>query len=236
MNAWIESNTMNIEDVKRKCAAMLAKAASTDNIQEAEAFLAKAHEMMEKYQLELYELQTDDPMGSDARRCAGTDAWIYRVLAASAKYWGAKVMWEKHTNITWGPVNQRIGYRIFGPESARTLHAVMIDYLNAQVRYQGRLYARDHGCSVSIGTRNVGIAFAARLNDLAAANKVHRDGLAAKALVPVDTNQQLVESYYKKIGVSPNMRSGYTASAIDYAGKISLAKHVPGAGGRKMIR
>lgn len=225
---------MDIEDIKRKCAALLAMAESTTNINEAAAFLAKVHSMMEKYQLEMHELHTSDPMGNNEGDVSPSDAWIFKVTSASARYWGARVIWEEHRRAQFN--GKRKTYRIFGPESARTTHGMMIDFLIAQVKHQGRIYAKDHGVSASKGARNVGFAFAVRLRELAEDAKARRNNMVANALVPVDITKELIDKYYTKIVQAAGVRSGYSASAIGYANKISLAEHVTGASNVKMIK
>lgn len=216
----------DMESIKKKIAALIAKAESTDNINEAMAFMAKANELLERYQLERHELHVDDPFGNTPAECSPSDGWIFKVVGASAQYWGAKVMWEesRRPDFNW----KKKCYRIFGPESARITHALMLDYLLAQVRLQGRIYAKEHRVSPSVGARNVGFAFAARLYELAEQNKVKRDGLASRALVPVDINDQMVKEFYTKITTMAKMRTGYSTTARDYADRISINSQVPG--------
>lgn len=216
----------DIESIKKKIAALIAKAEGTDNVNEALAFMAKANELLERYQLERHELHVDDPMGNTPADCSPSDAWIFKVVSASAKYWGASVIWEEHRRHT---VNNRKAYRIFGPESARVTHAVMIDYLLGQVRVQGRIYGREHGVSASVGARNVGFAFAVRLHELAAKNKVKRDDLAARALVPVDVTKQMIDKFYGTLGKMAQVRTGFSSSARDYADRIQINSQVSGA-------
>jgi len=220
----------DMDSIKKKIAALIAKAEGTDNINEAMAFMAKANELLERYQLERHELHVDDPFGNTAADCSPSDAWIFKVVGASARYWGAKVVWEENRR---REVNMRKAYRIFGPESARVTHELMIDYLLAQVRRQGRLYGNDHFVSPSVGSRNVGFAFATRLLELAAQTKVRRDDLAARALVPVDMTQQMIDGFYGKLRQMAKVRTGFTSSAREYADKIQINSQV--GGGRKLI-
>ena len=215
----------DMDSIKKRIAALIAKAEGTDNINEAMAFMAKANELLERYQLERHELHIDDPFGNDPRDCSPSDAWIFKVVGASARYWGASVVWEETRR---REVNGRKAYRIFGPESARVTHDLMIDYLLAQVRLQGRNYAREHRVTASVGARNVGFAFANRLNELAASNKVRRDGLASRALVPVDINKQMIDEFYGKLGKMAQVRTGFTSSARDYADRIKINSQVSG--------
>lgn len=53
----------NLEDIKRKIAAMLAKSSDTSvSEHEADAFNRKAHELMTKYNIERAELEADQPV------------------------------------------------------------------------------------------------------------------------------------------------------------------------------
>jgi len=72
-----------------KIKALLAKSASTNNQHEAEAFLAKAHELMEKHQLDALDLEVDDPMGDDMvckRNGKVTPDWDFRLMRGCALY------------------------------------------------------------------------------------------------------------------------------------------------------
>jgi hypothetical protein len=216
----------DLDSIKKKIAGLIAKAEATDNINEAMAFMAKANEWLERYQLERHELHVDDPMGHTPRDCSPSDAWVFKVIGAAARYWGADVVWEENRR---HEVNGRKAYRVFGPESARTTHELMTDYLLAQVRVQGRIYANEHRCTPSVGTRNVGLAFANRLNELARANKIRRDVLASKALVPVDVNKQMIDAFYGNLKKLAKVRTGFTTSARDYADRINLNSQVGGS-------
>ena len=219
----------DMTDIKKRIAALIAKAEGTENVHEAMAFMAKANELLERYQLERHELHVDDPYGNSKSDCPSSDAWIYKVVGALARYYGAKVIWENY-NAT----KSRKTYRIFGPESARVTHELMIDYLMAQVRFQGRNYAREHMVTPSVGTRNVGLAFSVRLNELAAQNKIKRDGLASRALVPVDINKQMIDQFYGPLSKMAHVRTGYTSTARDYADRIQINSQVSGER-RKML-
>lgn len=218
----------DIDSIKRKIAALIAKAEGTDNLNEAMAFMAKANELLERYQLERHELHFGDPLGHEASDVSSSDAWIFKVVSASARYWGARVIWELQTTKIRKP------YRVFGPESARVTFNVMRDYLLAQVRLQGRIYASEHHVTASVGSRNVGFAFAVRLNQLAAKNKMRRDEMASRALVPVDLTEQMIKDYYGQLCTLSKVRSGYSSTARDYADKIQLNSHVSSER-RKMI-
>jgi hypothetical protein len=83
-----------------KIKALLAKAASTDNQNEAEIFLSKAHELMEKHQLDTSDLESDDPMGEEkthfkkgAASLIGTTTFCSELLLTSVAM-RSRVRWS----------------------------------------------------------------------------------------------------------------------------------------------
>ncbi len=120
-----------------KIAALLAKAASTTSEAEAELFLGKAHELMEKHQLEAADLEADDPVGNDRvyrRNGAAAPDWDFMLLFPVARYYGCKAI----------RCDLRKGYEmdLVGRESARITALEMHKYLVATVRKLGREKAR----------------------------------------------------------------------------------------------
>lgn len=81
--------------IVEKIKALLAKASGTDNEAEAEIFFAKAYELMEKHQLDVTDLESEDPMGEEigvsAKGRGGVD-WNERLMFPVARYYGCKAI------------------------------------------------------------------------------------------------------------------------------------------------
>jgi hypothetical protein len=79
--------------IKRKIQALLAKANGTDNEHEAEAFMAKAMDLLAEHQLDLGELVgDDDPILHHVglKQASSGHAWRWRLYSAVAQFYGCK--------------------------------------------------------------------------------------------------------------------------------------------------
>lgn len=121
-------------DIVGKIKALFAKAASTDNEHEAMAFLAKAHELMEKHQLEAGDLDRDDPVDGEAYYTKGSvkaaPDWDMMLIFSVARYFGCKGC-RCSKDGKWY-------MDLVGRESARVTAKEMHAYLVKTVRRLGR--------------------------------------------------------------------------------------------------
>lgn len=191
----MSNDTKKIERIK----ALLAKAASTDHEAEAEAFFAKAYELMEKYQLDSTDLDKDDPLGNEKvaqRKGAAAPDWDFRLMFAVANYFGCKAIQI--------PDIDDLGYLaghhmdLVGRESARVTAIEMHKYLVKTVRRLGREYAQTNTfernkrdglklLNADAWSRRIGVALSSRLNELARKPEQAKTDVAkANALVTVD--------------------------------------------------
>jgi len=116
-----------------KVRALLAKAASTTNEHEAEAFLAKAHQLMEQHQFDAADLERDDPVDGERsyrRNSAAAPDWDFMLLGPVARYYGCRAI---RCDLVKG---YEMG--LVGRESARVTATAMHKYLVATVRRLGR--------------------------------------------------------------------------------------------------
>lgn len=165
-----------------KIKALLAKAASTNSPHEAEVFLAKAYELMEKHQLDATDLERDDPVDGEAYYQKGNTKaspdWDTMLVFAVAKYFGCKACrCEKYI----GGGKAQWYMDLVGRESARITTKEMHAYLVKTVRRLGREAVGTRGFELTdkwgevVGymnadqcARRIGNALRARLNNLAA--------------------------------------------------------------------
>ena len=83
----------NISKIKTRIMALLAKAKGTDNEHEAAAFLGKAMDMMQQYQLDVADMvDADDPILRHVGMTAASSghAWRWRLYSAVARLYGCK--------------------------------------------------------------------------------------------------------------------------------------------------
>jgi hypothetical protein len=121
--------------------ALLAKAASTEFEHEAEVFLAKAHELMEKHQLSSADLEKDDPLGAEnayeVKNPYGTD-WDFGILFPLARYFGCKaIRIDTVALYKDGKYKPSFKMEIVGRESARITVIEMHKYLVATIKKLG---------------------------------------------------------------------------------------------------
>ena len=228
----------DLASVKERISKLLAKAEKTDNEHEREAFMAKVQEMLETYQLEMLDVRNHaakerDPLGNKRGDVASSDAWIFKVTGAAARYFGARIIWESQDRNNM----KRKPYRVFGRESAMAVFELMIPYFMSQVKQQGRRFAREQGGTDSKRTREVGLAFADRLLRMALDADARRATITSNALVPLDVTRevkQAIDAYYPTLKKMPGIRTGFTADARDYANRINVNTQV-GADKRERI-
>jgi hypothetical protein len=233
---------------KRKMAdkirALLAKAASTTSEAEAESFLAKAQELMEKHQLDASDLEHEDPVGYERtyeRADRGGVDWDFMLLFPVARYYGCKAIrmdgWRKYE------------MELVGRDSARVTAIEMHKYLVKTVRRLGREKAATDPMPLYddwddvVGYMNadqtiraIGNALRERINILASQQELKNKGTPTatgrNALVTLDA----VVALYDKLHPDAKTIGGRMTTTDDarrIAGGISLNLQT---GGRDTLR
>lgn len=179
-----------MEGIASKIKALLAKAESTGNEHESELFFAKAYELMDRYQIDLDDLD-DDKMGEEALLdrhggVSGTAEWDFRLMFAVAEYFGARALQTRKAG--------RACVTLVGRQSARIVAAQMHAYLVRTVKRLGKenhtkMYENNHThLSVSSATRRIGHALRYRIREMCNA----RDAQAEAATNVVNARNALV--------------------------------------------
>lgn len=212
-----------LESIKRKIAAMLAKAQSTDSEAEAMAFMAKASAWMEEYQLEEWQLTggKEDVIGftSIYHGTPAEPTWLYHVASALARFYGCRMI-RKYVGVTKTGKDNRLAFQLhaYGPESARITLELMYPFVVKQVKELGRKHwLMGYSRSEQAGCVRVGNALLMRIQKLildneakAPSNPISRD----RALVVVDQVNRLVEQHYPVLnkGRASKILSGGSAA------------------------
>lgn len=224
----------NIESIKSKIAALLAKAEGTDNVHEQDAFMAKVNELLERHQIEMHEIRkagTDnDPMTDIKGEVTRSHEWPSRVGFALARYYGCKMR-------RWNQVGSKARYtwRVVGRESACVTFDLMYPFILSQVRQQARAFANEVGISLAKAERSVGVELEARLWRLVEVSDERRAANARNALVPVsDVDAYMNDRFGGPARQARAIKAAIYAGADDYANKVSLNHQATGAG-RKQI-
>lgn len=214
----------NYEKIKAKISALLAKAKGTDNEHEAAAFIAKAEELLELYQIELSDLEGED---DKVRHHAGLDAdgkwvasWHRQVYRQLGMYYGCESI----------KVSTAKGYRqeLVGRESAIVTTDLMFVFIKGECNRLGRELKASGGAPTDAnGARLVGNALSLRIAALIAERKA-RDELAPttaaakNALVVKDQVVALYEQLFPEITQLKGSSVKTSKSATALAGTIGL--------------
>lgn len=221
--------------IAAKIKAILAKAKSTDNEHEAEAFFAAAYKLMEKYQIDIEDLDRDDPMGSEftgQRKGSVAPDWDFRLIRGCALYFGCEaIRW-------WSPSKNSWFMRLVGRESARVTTIEMHAYLVKTVRRLGREHWQEMpGCkNADAAARRIGTMLNERLARLAPKPKV--DGVltkaASNALVTQDSLVAYIEREFPDLRQIKSTNIIRTKSAQDIANGIGLNLQTGHSGQRRL--
>lgn len=238
------------DSIKTKIANLLAKAESTDNVYEQQAFMAKVNELLERHQMDMYDIRKHagadkDPMTRMTGDLPSSHEWPTQVAFKLARYYGAKVLrYDSKTRKYTGkfdangkPKYHRVlkyTYEVLGRESACITFDLMLPFVLSQVRQQARAFARDTGLSVARAERSVGIALADRLQNLIAANDTRRESNERNALVPVTDVDSYVKELYGELRKVRTPTAAIYKGADEFANKVSL-NHQATATGHKQI-
>lgn len=217
---------MTSESIKDKIAALLAKAEGTDNKFEADSFMAKVNELLEKHQIEMHEIRKRmgstadaDPIGKEegSTNIYASMLWAREVAGALARYYGCRfVYWKKGNHFT---------YEIVGRESARTTFELMLPFVITQVRLQARSLDGIGGTqkSRSVLERQVGQALEVRIARMRREAEAHRVVLTGKGLIPFDNLDVLMGDFYPQLQEAKQRKPIYLdGDAVAAAAKISL--------------
>ena len=214
--------------------ALLAKAAGTDNENEAAIFAAKAHEMMERYQIEVSDVLKDDPVDRSKPYSATSSSPSYKkhLWVAIARYYGCKtvISWKTHTDYE---------VHIIGRESSRITAELMYPFIMEQVRKEGRRIAPEMGLKPEASIRDVANALVLRINRLIAEQERNQPKPATvagkNALVVTSAVNQLMEQLYPRLKNVNGRGIGTNSAARGAAEGISLNRQATG-GGTKMLK
>lgn len=182
------------QKIKDKIAALLAKAEGTDNEFEAETFMAKVNELLERHQLEMHEVRKEeDPMGHEKgdTKFYASQSWAKDFIFAVCRYYGGEGIVHSFGNTRT--------FTVIGRESVRTTVTLMMPYILTQLRRAGRRYAEHYGYTASVATREVANALILRLHREAGKQEAHRADLIGKGLIPVSDITAYKEENFKNV-------------------------------------
>lgn len=235
----------DLSKIKAKIAALLAKANGTDNENEAAVFAAKAHEMLEQYQLNLFDLGEADPMGKEGihKGNGSTPTWKGHLINQLANYYGCKIIRNRFHDGSWE-------MNLHGRESARITVQLMVPFIFDQCRAEAkRLKKEGHDGTVEHITRLIANALTNRVFRLAEEQKAEtaraagdmedasvRARTARNALVIVKELDAYIESLYSSLKQGKGRAKMSSASAREAAERVSLNRQMSNGAGTLRIK
>lgn len=223
-------------NIREKIQKIIDKAKSTTSEAEADSLLAMAQSLMEKHQIEAFELgDNSDPVGMTVGLTgqSGPSAYKPLVQRALAKYYGAFTIrcWNDNTN-----------YRIeiVGPESARITTELMTEYVWDQVKAEAKRLADVGEGKRDALIRKIANALAARIAMLTAEqeraargdNKTRTVTATKNALVIKDATDAWVAQHYPNMKMTSGKGRSTTNAARNAAAGININRQV--GGGRQL--
>lgn len=180
-----------IQKIKQRIMALLAKAKGTDNEHEAEAFLAKAMEMMQQYQLDVSDMvDADDPIlhHTGLSQAESGHAWRWKLYSAVAQLYGCKSI---HVDVGYRPgakgkMTPWYEQRLVGRESAIITTDLMYPWIVEQVRKAAKDIAKVTGMSEQGQAKRVAAALISRIH------KIIRDQQATEPTTAAGRNALVV--------------------------------------------
>lgn len=177
------------QQIKRLIMALLAKASGTDNEHEAEAFLAKAMELMQEHQLNIVDMvDAGDPILDHVgmSQAESGHAWRWKLYSAVAQLYGCKSIHVRQRRPYKGKYVPWYEQHLVGRESAIITTDLMYPWIADQVRKAGRAVAALTGMSEQGQAKRVAAALIERIYKLVA------DQAATEPTTPSGRNALLV--------------------------------------------
>lgn len=230
----------DIASIKKKIGAILAMAHSTNNEHEAAAFMAKAEVMMEKYQLEIWQLgDVGDPMGKEEGlrwQDATPGLNDHKLLHAVCRYYGCQMVHRTSTIVnSRGRTVPLHMLDIIGRESARVTVMLMMPFIMEQCKAAGaKLTEEGHGAKAKTTLRVIN-ALCSRIwhmvEDAKRKARVDAVGKAmeSRALVVVKELDAFMAAEYGKLKTGKARSTSTTDAARHAAAGVSLHRQTSGA-------
>lgn len=210
-----------MDNIATKIKALLAKAESTNNTNEAELFFAKAYELMGKHQIGFDALEDDkmDVSVEYERSGGAAPDWDFNLLITVARYFGAEsVIWRRKGCYQ---------LELIGRDSARITAVEMHAYLVRTVKRLGKenyhtMIEAKGPLTREQATRRIGNSLRIRLQELIEQRRTDDPVAGANDLLVMDQAEAFMLQLYPDIkpGKKSTLCTSEKAKAL--AGTIGL--------------
>lgn len=240
---------MTLDSIKRKIAALLAKANGTDNENEAAAFIAKANELLEKHQLEdwdpsdLEKSKAADPVDREVMfswKDATPSLNDHKLFSTLARFYGCRVIQQhgRAVNTKGTRFVNTTELHVFGAQSARETLRLMFPFVMTQCKVAGkRLNEQGHGAASKMALRVVN-ALVIRVHYLTIEAKAQAKTpvAASRALVIVNQVDAMIDAAYSNLKTNKPRAISTTQAARAEAEKVSLHRQVNSGTGALLLK
>lgn len=187
--------------IKQRIQQLLAKAKGTDNEHEADAFLAKAMELLQQHQLDIADLvDAGDPILHHVglSQASSGHAWRWRLYSVVAQLYGCQSI---HAQVGYrqvkvkGRIKLTAWYeqRLVGRESSIITTDLMYPWIVQQVRAKARAIAGVTGMSEQGQAKRVAAALIIRIHRLIEAQQTTAPTTAAGRNALIILNQAVAK-------------------------------------------
>ncbi len=215
--------------IKVKIAKLIAKAESTTHIEEADAFMAKALEMLEANGIKLQEVGTiniDDPVTNieNAAYAFRAEYALTNVAHALARYYGCRSLYHREGR-------NKIVIEVVGRQSACITFQLMFPYVKKQVhRLAARSVHPNLYATKSKALTSIANGLTERLDRLYWENRdmnLKSEPKGENALVPVDAIDQFVMMLHPDLQKSRKSSwAGSDATGRTLAANVKIDRQV----------
>lgn len=221
--------------------ALLAKAKGTDNEHEADTFMAKAMELMERHQIDLTQLDdAADPIAERAgfEQNEGSHVWVRNLYCDLARLYGARTYFDCVLDAR--TFKRKIKVQVIGRESAKVTVDLMHPFVVKQVREQAKKLAPITGMSVQGQAKRIGAALRHRIwkmireQESAEGMAIKTEAARKNALVTTNQTVALYEQITEGFSTRKGGRSVTDGLARAAANQVSLARQMGGGNQLKL--
>lgn len=215
------------DKITRIIKALLAKAAGTDNEAEADIFLAKAHEMMEQYQVDVTDFEKDDPIAMTVAwsgRSDGPNRYTMRLWKEVSMFYGCRIVYN-HID------HKKVNCEIVGRESSRITAELMFPFILDQVNTSVKKIIETHGGERGAVWRDVVNALVLRIARLRREQKVVPPQTVSgkNALATIDAVKAKLDELYPRLTTGIARSLSTSGAARTAAEGISLHRQTTGS-------
>lgn len=220
-----------MSDISEKIRKIIAKADTTTSPEEAEAFMAKAQQLMMEHGLSMLDLGRldEDPINHELGVSRWYGGYHGKVCTAVAAYFGVRIVVSR--------VHGKNMINIFGRESARITYQLMIPYVFKQINKQASRAAKNGEYpTVSTAITRIGNAFAYLISEKNSENQEKHEGTGTNALVPVDLIREEMMRVFPNMRRKKPGRGSVDENAFKRAGNINLNRQVRSSSSRMITK